>query len=198
MAANLGAHEVMEMHEILCNTITSINTIQLYNEHCKDPELKNIVQKQLNFMIDEYNNMVRSLNQQGAGQAVPYRANMNFSPTYGLRNPSPQTPNPSAKQVDDQDVASALLMIHKCSATHRMMAALECSNPDFRRMLIQCAVNCADEAYEIWQFMNKRGYYQVPTMQQNTTDTMIQSYQPMGGGQQQHHATPVPPAGYMS
>jgi len=197
MAANLGAHEVMEMHEILCNTITGINTIQLYNEHCKDPELKNIVQKQLDFMINEYNNLVRAMNQQGAGQAVPYRTNMNFTPTYGLRNPSPQSPNPSAKQVDDQDVASALLMIHKVSASKRMMGALECSNPELRRMLIQCAVNCADEAYEVWQFMNSRGYYQVPTMQQNTTDTMIQSYQPMNSGQQ-HHAAQVPPAGYMS
>ena len=40
MAANFGAHEVMEIHEILSDTITSINTVQLYNEHCKDSQLK--------------------------------------------------------------------------------------------------------------------------------------------------------------
>jgi spore coat protein CotF len=196
MAANLGAHEVMELHEILCDTITGINTIQLYNEHCKDAELKNIVSRQLDFMTNEYNNLVNSIRQQGFQEAVPYRTNTDFSPTYGLRKPAPQTPNPSAREVDDQDVASALLMIHKCGASKRMMGALECSNPQLRRMLIQSAVNCADEAYEVWQFMNSRGFYQVPTMQQNTTDTIIQSYQPMGGTT--HQATPVPPAGYMS
>jgi spore coat protein CotF len=45
-------------------------------------------------------------------------------------------------------------------------------------MLIQGAVNCADQAYDVWQYMNSRGYYQVPTMQQNTTDTLINTYQP--------------------
>lgn len=176
--ANLGAHEVMEMHEILSETITCINTIQLYGEHCSDQQLKGLVDKQLNFMNSEYNNMVNALSQEGMQEAVPYRGNMNFSPTYGLRNPSPQTPNPSATQVDDQDVASALLCAHKGSASKRMMGALECSNPNLRRMLIQGAINCADQAYDVWQFMNSKGYYQVPTMQQNTTDTILNSYQP--------------------
>ena len=116
MAANFGAHEVMEIHEILSDTITSINTVQLYNEHCKDPQLKNLVNKQQDFMSNEFNNMANALRQEGIQEAVPYRANMNFSPTYGLRNPSPQTPNPSASQVDDQDVASALLGVHKTGA----------------------------------------------------------------------------------
>ncbi len=178
MAANFGAHEVMEIHEILSDTITSINTVQLYNEHCKDSQLKNLVNKQQDFMSNEFNNMANALRQEGIQEAVPYRANMNFSPTYGLRNPSPQTPNPSAGQVDDQDVASALLGIHKSGAGKRLMGALECSHPNLRRMLIQGAVNCADQAYDVWQYMNSRGYYQVPTMQQNTTDTLINTYQP--------------------
>jgi len=182
MAANLGAHEVMELHEVLSDTITGINTVQLYNEHCKDPQLKSIVTKQLDFMTSEYNNMISTINQAGFQEAVPYRANTNFSPTYGLRSPSPTTPNPSAKQVDDQDVASALMGIHKTGASKRMMASLECANPELRRMLIQGAINCADQAYDVWQYMNSRGYYQVPTMQQNTTNTMMNMYQPTGQG----------------
>lgn len=178
-AANLGAHEVMEIHEILSETITFINTAQLYNEHCQDPELKNIVNKQLDFMTNEYNNMVNAINQRGIQEAVPYRANTNFSPTYGLRNPSTQSPNVSARQVDDHDVASAMLCIHKTSACKRLAGALECSEPQLRRMLIQGAINCSDQAYDVWQYMNSKGFYQVPTMQQNTTDTMINTYQPM-------------------
>ncbi|NLZ52775.1 MAG: spore coat protein, partial [Thermoanaerobacteraceae bacterium] len=156
MAANFGAHEIMELHEILSDTITSINTVQLYSEHCKDPQLKSIIDKQQNFMNSEFNNMVNALRQEGFQEAVPYRANMNFTPKYGLRNPTPQTPNPSASQVDDQDVASALLCIHKNGASKRMLGALECSHPSLRRMLIQAAVNCADQAYDVWQYMNSR------------------------------------------
>lgn len=182
MAANLGAHEVMELHEVLSDTVTGINTVQLYSEHCKDPQLKSIVNKQLDFMTNEYNNMASAASQAGFQEAIPYRANTNFSPNYGLRSPSPTTPNPSSKQVDDRDVASALMSIHKTGASKRMMASLECANPELRRMLIQGAINCADQAYDVWQYMNSRGYYQVPTMQQNTTNTMMNMYQPMGQG----------------
>ena len=56
------------------------------------------------------------------------------------------------------------------------MAALECANPNLRRMIIQSSNNCAEMAYEIWQFMNEKGYYQVPTMKQMTTNTMTESY----------------------
>ena len=180
MAANIGAHEVMELHEVLSDTVNAINTAQLYGEHARDPQLKSIMNKQLEFMTNEYNNLVNAMHQQGFSEAIPYRADTNFSPTYGLRNPSPQTPNASPTQIDDRDVSSALLSLHKTGASKRMTASLECANPQIRRMLIQGAINCADEAYDVWQFMNSRGYYQVPTMQQNTTNTMINSYQPMG------------------
>lgn len=41
---------------------------------------------------------------------------------------------------------------------------------------MQSSNNCAEMAYEIWQFMNEKGYYQVPTMKQMTTNTMTDSY----------------------
>ena len=44
----------------------------------------------------------------------------------------------------------------------------------------QGAINCAEQAYEIWQYMNEQGYYQVPTMKDVTTQTMSNIYQPAG------------------
>jgi spore coat protein CotF len=58
----------------------------------------------------------------------------------------------------------------------RMMASLECADPNLRRMIQQGAMNCSEQAYEVWQYMNQKGYYQVPTMKDMTTQTMIQSY----------------------
>ncbi|WP_018130947.1 spore coat protein [Effusibacillus pohliae] len=182
MAANLGAHEVMELHEVLTDAIDGINQFQLYRPHVQDPQLRQILDKQIQFMTQEYNSIVQALQQQGAGQAVPYRTPRQANVQYGLQNPATVTPNASANQMDDRDVASGMLGCHKASACTRMVAALEFANPQLRRMVQQSAVNCAEQAYEVWQYMNQKGYYQVPTMQQTTTNTMLHTYgaAPMG------------------
>ncbi|MFF2889671.1 spore coat protein [Paenibacillus sp. NPDC057967] len=181
MAAHLGAHETMEVHEVLSTTITIINTMQLYRPYAKDPRLTQILDKQLQFTIDEYNRCVQAvqhLSGRGAAQGSPYAASKNFTPTYGLDHPSPASPNASANQIDDRDVACALLGLHKSSASMKIIAALECANPQLRSMMQQGAVNCSEQAYEVWQYMNQAGYYQVPTMKEITTNTILNHYQP--------------------
>lgn len=177
-AADYGAHETMEMHEVLCGTINCINTFQLFQQHVVDPGLRQILDRQLDFLNNEYNNMVNALHTHGRSQAVPYRAQTGGTPKYGLRQPAPAAPNASAQQLDDRDIASCMLSSAKNSATTRMHAALECANPTLRSMLLQAAQNSAEMAYETWTFMNQKGYYQVPTMMQQTTQTMINVYQP--------------------
>jgi spore coat protein CotF len=176
MTAQYGAHEVMEVHEILTDAIDGINQFQLYRPHVTDPQLLQILDHQIRFMTDEYNLMVNALNNQGMQQAIPYRAPKNATPAYGLNNPAPQAPNASMNQMDDRDVASGMLGCHKASAVMKMMASLECADPEIRRMMQQGAVNCSEQAYEVWGYMNQRGYYQVPTMKEMTTNTMMTSY----------------------
>ncbi|WP_374723724.1 spore coat protein [Calidifontibacillus erzurumensis] len=182
MNQQLGAHELMEVHEVLTNSINKINHFQMLQPYCQDPQLKNILQNQLNFIINEYNSIVNLLNNRtttGNATVGNTRPNTNFSPTYGLRNPSPVQPNTSINQMDDRDVASAMLGCHKTSATMKMHAALECADPQLRNILIQGAKNCADQAYEIWQYMNSKGYYQVPTFKDMTAETFTNVYQPV-------------------
>lgn len=176
MTANLGAHEVMEVHEVLNGAINSINQFQMYAPLIQDVQLKQMLDNQLQFMTNEYNSMVQMLQNQGAGQAIPYRSPKSFSPRYGLQNPPPQAPNTSANQMDDRDIASSMLGCHKSTALMKMIGALECANPELRRGLQQGAVNCSEQAYEVWQYMNAQGYYQVPTMKEMTTQTMMNSY----------------------
>lgn len=180
MTAHLGAHEVMELHEVLTDTIDGINQFQLYRPHVKDPQLRSILDKQIQFMTQEYNNMVQAINQRGITQAIPYRGPRRVNPVYGLHNPSPQVPNTSMEEMDDRDVASGMLGCHKSSAAFRMMASLECADLELRRMLQQGAINCAEQAYEVWQYMNQKGWYQVPTMRETTTSTMINTFAPAG------------------
>ncbi|AOQ24984.1 hypothetical protein MTAT_02070 [Moorella thermoacetica] len=187
MAAQYGAHEVMEVHEVLSDTIDGINQFQLYRPHTRDQQLRGILDKQIQFMTQEYNNMVQTINQRGMGQAVPYRPVRTASPVYGLDNPGTLTPNSSLNEMDDRDVASGMLGCHKSSATMRMIAALECADPELRRIIQQGAINCAEQAYEVWHYMNQKGYYQVPTMQEMTTSTMMNTYSPATMGEVRPH-----------
>ncbi|MEK3885498.1 spore coat protein [Paenibacillus sp. PL2-23] len=157
MTAHLGAHETMEIHEVLSAAITGINTMQLYRPFAKDPRLAQIMDKQMQFAINGYNQLVQTvqqLNGQAMQQGTPYSAPRNFSPVYGLDNPSMASPNMSARQIDDHDVACAMLGMHKASASMKIIAALECANPQLRSLMQQSAVNCSEQAYEIWQYVN--------------------------------------------
>jgi spore coat protein CotF len=180
MTAQYGAHEMMEIHEVLTAEIDGINTMQLYRQFVRDPQLRQMLDHQLQFMMNAYNNLVQLVQAHGAGQAVPYRSVRQFTPMYGLDHPDPQSPNASPQQMDDRDVASGMLGIHKNGAMKQMLGALECADPNLRRALQQGAMNCAEQAYEVWQYMNEKGYYQVPTMKEMTTDTMLNVYQPAG------------------
>lgn len=176
MAARLGAHEVMELHEVLTDIIDGINQFQLYRPHCKDSELRSILDNQIQFMTREYNNLVQAVQQRGVGEAVPYRTLRDVSPSYGLKNPEQQAPIASADQLDDRDIASGMLGCLKSSAKLKMASSLECADPELRRMLQQSAINCAEQAFEVWHYMNQKGFYQVPTMKDMTTRTMINTY----------------------
>ncbi|MFZ5596693.1 MAG: spore coat protein [Bacillota bacterium] len=177
MNQQLGSHEVMEAHEVLTDIIDGINVYLLYRPHVRDQQLRQIMDKQLNYMEQEYQNMVSLLSEHRGVSVEPYNARINTSIKYGLRNPSPVTIHESAGQLTDRDVASGMLGKAKSSAIAKMAAGLECADPQLRRMIIQGAVSCSEMAYETFGFMNQRGMYQVPTMPMRTESNFIGTYQ---------------------
>ena len=175
---NLGAHEVLMTHEVLTDMIDGINQFQLYQPHITDSQLQNIWSNQIQHMHNSYQNLVNYMHNKGGGQGVPYRTPRQFSPKYGLRNPSPQQPNNSINQMDDRDVASGMLGCAKASACLYTTAALECADPTLRNMVSNCVQSAINQAYELFQYMNQKGMYQVPTLADRTTNTMANTYQP--------------------
>ncbi|UGB29017.1 spore coat protein [Metabacillus sp. B2-18] len=179
-SVNIGAHELMECHEILSCMVNAINQFQLLQPHCQDQYLQNILQNQLSFMTNEYNAVVNALQQKANVGSLPsVKSNIGATPTYGMnRNSVPESPNASINQLNDKDISSAMLGTHKASAVSKMHAALEFTDSKLREIMIQGSKNCADQAYETWNYMNQRGYYQVPTFDQTTTKALLNSYQP--------------------
>ena len=55
LSMNHGAHEVMDVHEVLSASIGALNTFIFLRPHVQDQELLNILDRQYAFMLDEYN-----------------------------------------------------------------------------------------------------------------------------------------------
>ncbi|WP_251032586.1 spore coat protein [Mesobacillus foraminis] len=179
MTMQLGAHEALELHEVLNDAIHGLNTMKLYRPHVKDQNLLSMMDRHMNTCMMEYNNMVAMANQHGASQAVPVRhsiSNSGFQPTYGLHNPQTQTPAVNVGEIGDQDAAIYLINSHKQTASLKMKAALEMAHPTLRRIMQQAANTSADMAYEGFQYANQKGYYQVPTLKDTTQDTFLDAY----------------------
>ncbi|QYR22059.1 spore coat protein [Paenibacillus sp. sptzw28] len=179
----LGAHEVLELHEVLSDAIHGLNTMKLYRPYARDQQLQAMMDRHINALTMEYNNMVQIANQQGAAQAIPARRtnvgvtmNRSFQPEYGLRNPQTQAPAMSSEEIDDVDVTICVVNCHKQTASLKMKAALEMANPTLRGMMQAAANSSADMAYEGFQYANHKGYYQVPTLKDTTTNTFMNSY----------------------
>jgi len=82
---SLGAHEVLELHEVLSDAIHGLNTLKLYRPHARDQRLQAMVDRHMQNLTMEYNHLVQMAHRQGASQAVPSRlSNQNA----GMLNPN--------------------------------------------------------------------------------------------------------------
>jgi spore coat protein CotF len=90
-----------------------------------------------------------------------------------------QQPHAHVAQIDDADVASALLGIHKTCAKTKMSAALEVSHPPIREMLVQGSVNSSHQAFEVWRYMERKGFYPLASLPDMTRAQRLGVYQPI-------------------
>lgn len=185
-----GTHEAMEMHEVLSESATMIDHYAMYLNQCQDPELRRILERQQRHMIDAYNTKVNVMQGQGIDVSRVPRITMGAGvagigmetrPEYGMQPGSPVVPRPESKTLSDRAIAMGALVFHKCSAVRSTSAALECANPHLRNLLASSARSCMEMSYELFQYMNHKGWYQVPIMPEHVMSQMQQTYQPMMG-----------------
>ncbi|GAB2574103.1 spore coat protein [Gracilibacillus alcaliphilus] len=170
---NHGGHEMFDVHEVLSGAINTINTYTLLSEHIRDPELRDILERQKAFMQDEYNITLECF-KSGQDPSKPtqsYQMKQDNQFTYGLKTSQPKKPMQAPAEINDETIALGMLSAVKSSVPAKARAALEVTNPVVRRVLADSLPNCIEMAYEISLYQNKHGYYQVPQL---TTQDMIQ------------------------
>ena len=178
LSTNHGAHELLDVHEVLDSMIASLNQCVLMRDQIQDPELLSILDRQYAFMLDEYNITMEAF-KTGHDPKHPtrsYNMQMGNDYTYGLTPGQPKKPIQSANEVNDEILSGSLLGMHKVGATGKVAAALEATNPVVRRVLQDSVPNCIEMAYEVSLYQNKRGYYQVPKLSPNDMATMLNAY----------------------
>lgn len=182
MTVPFGAHETMEVHEILNEKINMMNHFSLYRQECQNPALCQMIDRQMQTIMQAYDQLLNYTHDYNAAQMpTPQYAAPKIQPQqiqYGLNSPQPHAPQTGRGLFEDQHICFALISCHKNSAKNHMTAALECADPNVREMLNQGALVCSNQAYEVFLFMNENGYYQVPTMQDHTAKTFLHTYQP--------------------
>lgn len=184
-----STHETMEMHEVLNESACMIDHYAMYLNQCRDPELRSILERQQRHMIDSYNAIVNLTQSQGIDVSRAPRPvgatttgmTMEGRPEYGIGQGTTAVPRPDLKTLSDRAISTGALIFHKCGAVRSTNAALECANPHLRNLLATAARSCVEMSYELFQYMNQKGWYPVTLMPQQAMNQMQQTYQPPAG-----------------
>jgi spore coat protein CotF len=178
-----GAHEALEVHEILNEKVCMIDHLLQYEQQAGDPTLKDLIRRHRQSALRNYNEVVSYTHDYRGIVPSEVQFSQVASPDsiqYGLRNPAPVMPIATlTAQVYDEQICRAILLAHKNSAKNNMAASLECADPYLRQMLMNSANTANYNAYEVFEYMNARGLYQVPTMRDHTAKTMLHTFQPL-------------------
>ncbi|WP_338751327.1 spore coat protein [Bacillus sp. FJAT-52991] len=188
---NHGGHEVMDVHEVLSGSIGAMNQYTMLRQYVKDQELLGILDRQCQFMQQEYNTTVDCF-RSGQDPAVPtqsYKMTQDNDFIYGLTPTQPKKPIQSISEISDENVSGLMLGTVKASAAAKAMAACEVTNPVVRRVLADSVPNCIEMAYELSIYQNKHHYYQVPQYSQQDMQQMAQAFVPAQGNPQGNPTT---------
>lgn len=186
---NHGAHEMADVREVLTGTLTALNTYMMLNQHIKDQELKDILNRQYQYITKEYNAAVESFKsgQNPSSPVESYKMTQGNDFIYGLKpSGSPMKPLASPSDMTDQEASSAMLNALKGSAGMKTKAALETTNPVVRRVIADSIPNCIEMAYEISLYQNKHHYYQVPQLPEQDAQQILNSFATVTPGTSLH------------
>ncbi len=176
----LGDHEMHDLHELTISCVNSITNMAMFINAAQDMELKAMIQAHFPAHIQDYNMKVEFLSKNnGSTQKlnVPELSktlqDYTKSPT---NNFPPITPRTQVHEMNDREIATAYLLTLKRAGREYAWSAMEASSPQVREFLKDAFTMSCNHAYEIWQYMVRKGYYPLDSAPQNTLDTISAIY----------------------
>ncbi|GIO88159.1 spore coat protein [Paenibacillus faecis] len=173
----LGAHEAHELNELLLGCTNSIQSMALFLNQAQDPELREMISRHYAVHVQDYNMKVEfATNRHGSRDQLNVPQ---LTMTPGMPSPGTYTPvQPQVKLtgLDDRGIATSYLLTLKRSGREYAWSAFECSTVQLRVFLEDAFRMCSHQAYEVWNYMVRKGWYMMATAPDQTLQTMGQMY----------------------
>lgn len=179
---HLAEHEINDLHELAMSCVNSITNMACFLNQVQDSELKSILERHFPLHVQDYNMKVAWLKTpEGPGTQLPV-GDLEGSPEQVMRQagtPVPVTPRTDVQQFNDREIATAYLLTLKRAGREYAWAAMEMSHPEIRRFLEDAFRMSSRHAYEVWQWMAKKGYYPVQPASRTFQEELSRFYQPV-------------------
>ncbi|MFC6334459.1 spore coat protein [Paenibacillus septentrionalis] len=189
---NLAAHELYDLNELTMSCVNSITNMGYMLQHVQDPEFKAILERHFPLHIRDYNMKVEFLNKsEGAHKELPLlseKQQLNFD-MLSMMPPVPGVqPRTMVEQMNDREMATAYLLTLKRAGREYAWAAMEMVNPEIRSFCQTAFMMSCSHAYDMWQYMAKKGYYPMEMATPDQTAKIGAMYQviPENSPQIQH------------
>jgi len=177
----LAAHELHDLNELTMSCVNSITNMAYMLDHVTDPEFKAMLEKHFPYHVRDYNMKVEFINnQQGAQRELPrFKIDGNLtSYTQSIASQYPPVqPRTAVKDMNDREMVTAYLLTLKRAGREYAWAAMETANPEIRGFLETAFLMSSSHAYDVWQYMVKKGYYPLEQADQQMTAKIGNMYQ---------------------
>ncbi|MCL6452103.1 MAG: spore coat protein [Alicyclobacillus sp.] len=175
----LKTHEVCELNELLASCTNSINCMGLFLSQVKCQELKGIIEKHMAAHIQDYNMKVEWVEKGTSSQklAVPPMPSKSSVGTHAL--PQAVQPDPHRTSLDDRAIATSYLLTLKRAGRDYAWAAFETTEPQLRQFLEDAFTMCSRHAFEVSEYMMKKGWYPMEDASTTYLQKVAQTYTPV-------------------
>lgn len=174
--ARITSTEAQELHELLLIHGTNLEKAAFFEDICHDSELNRILGKFVREEREHYDELLSFAEGQstaGFDHGGPSFGNRQ----YGGRHPNEtMRPTSTVRELSDRTIAADMLISCKTTATCAVKAATECSSSSLRRTLMDLSREHLDAAYEMYRFMESRGWYAQPRNATQDTGWVRRSY----------------------
>lgn len=169
----LAANELHALSELAMSCVNSITNMAYMLQHVQDQELKSILEKHFPMHVRDYNMKVEFLHQaSGAGKELSMLKETGNLTDYTRSEFSqypPIQPRTIVDNMDDREMAAAYLLTLKRAGREYAWLAMEAANPEVRSFLQTAFMMSCSHAYDVWQYMVKKGYYPLEPADTNMT-----------------------------
>jgi len=182
--SHLAAHEAAELNELLMGCVNTINMMAVYLNQVQDQELATMLQRHYASHVQDYNMKVEwarsSFGSREHLQVMPLDQTT-YQPTrleqmYTGEYPSVR-PEVKRHGLDDRTIATGYLLNLKRAGREYAWAAFETTTPQLRAFLEEGFRMHSHQAYEVWYYMARRGWYPVNRAPEDADRTMARIYQ---------------------